>query len=134
MAIQDGVVSVKGPGFSHSPARLLIENETTAYVFTHRGKPVQSFSVEGMSGTVRRGSVTDDEGNLYRWYAVHVGCSFKLAKCRASTSDLLAYLPEEEEVIEDEETDDSLGIAHYDDDEEEFEPVPALLQDPDHRD
>jgi hypothetical protein len=103
-AIQDGVVSVKGPGFSHSPARLLIENDTTAYVFTHRGKPVEIFSVEGMSGTIRRGSVHDEDGNLYRWYAVHVGCSYKLAKCRASTSDLVAYLPEEDEVDDEPET------------------------------
>jgi hypothetical protein len=114
--IQDTVASVKGPGFAHSPSRLLIMPDGYGYVFTHRGDPVKVFSTEDMTGNIRRGSVTTDDGAI-RWHAVHPGCSYKLAKCRISTKELVALLDDyehEDESGNGEESEDDLEAVQED--------------------
>jgi hypothetical protein len=119
--IQDTVASVKGPGFAHSPSRLLIMPDGYGYVFTHRGDPVKVFSTEDMTGNIRRGSVTTDDGAI-RWHAVHPGCSYKLAKCRISTKELVALLDDyehEDESGNGEESEDDLEAVQTESGNEE---------------
>lgn len=85
---RDIIATVTGPGWNYGIARILIDDQGNAAVFVPPAVngPVQTFAVAQTLPS--RGTGLTEDGGQVTWRRRGSGCSFKLAKCHMTTSQL----------------------------------------------
>ena len=84
--VSDRIMSLSSPTWSARKARVLISDDDRVAVFTTLSSPARTFRVTSRTPH----SMTTDDGEVIRSRPVGSSCSWPLAKCRVTTSQLEA--------------------------------------------
>lgn len=84
--VSDRVLAMSGPGWSYPKARVLVNDDNTAAVFTTVGPPTRLISFTSTTGR----SFTTSDGATIRVRPVGSSCTWPLAKCQRSTQKMVA--------------------------------------------
>lgn len=88
---RDLIVSITGPGWNYSQARMLTDSNGNVALFAGRtvGPPVQTFTLASANVPPTHGALDlADDGGRVQYRRRGASCSWKLAKCNCTTDTL----------------------------------------------
>lgn len=89
--VRDLIVTISGDGWQFKAARLLVDSDGHAAVFTVRGDPDKTFDVADVSKISQmNGRFVTTEGETVAYHRRGASCAWKLAKCNVKTPALVA--------------------------------------------